>query len=72
VEGETLSCGTGSTAAAILTSLWGLTKPPVVVETTGGIPLTVDWTPKPGGALPTDPRLTGDARVVYRGVIEGE
>jgi diaminopimelate epimerase len=70
VEAETLSCGTGSTAAAILTSLWGLTDPPVVVETTGGIPLTVDFTPPRNGALPADPCLSGEARVVYRGTIE--
>jgi len=70
VEAETLSCGTGSTAAAILTSLWGLTDPPVVVETTGGIPLTIDFTPSENGALPADPRLSGEARVVYRGTIE--
>lgn len=70
VEAETLSCGTGSTAAAIMTSLWGLTEPPVVVETTGGCPLTVSWTPAGDGVLPTDPQLSGDARVVYRGVLE--
>lgn len=69
VEAETLSCGTGSTAAAILTSLWGLTDPPVVVETSGGSPLTVDFTPPSDGALPGDPRLSGDARVVYRGTL---
>ena len=70
VEDETLSCGTGATASAILTHLWGLTDPPVTVRTTGGIPLTVDFTP-PGDptALPSDPRLTGDARVIYRGTL---
>mgnify|MGYP003579211806 CR=1 FL=1 len=71
VEDETLSCGTGATASAILTHLWGLTDPPVTVLTSGGIPLSVDFTPAADGAsLPTDPRLTGDARIVYRGTIE--
>ncbi|MDX1622493.1 MAG: diaminopimelate epimerase [Gemmatimonadota bacterium] len=75
VEDETLSCGTGATAAAILTHLWGMTRPPVTFETTGGIPLTIDFTPpeSPSGdapELPTDPRLTGDARLVYRGTID--
>ncbi|HET6618259.1 MAG TPA: diaminopimelate epimerase [Gemmatimonadota bacterium] len=71
VEDETLSCGTGATASAILTHLWGLTDPPVTVLTSGGIPLSVDFTPAADGAsLPIDPRLTGDARVVYRGTIE--
>lgn len=71
VEDETLSCGTGATASAILTSLWGLTDPPVTVLTSGGIPLTVDFTPSTDPAAPpTDPRLTGDARIIYRGVLE--
>lgn len=68
VEAETLSCGTGSTAAALLTHLWGLTDPPVTVETTGGFPLVIDFTPA-DGKLPTDPRMTGDARLVYRGSL---
>lgn len=71
VEDETLSCGTGATASAILTALWGLTEPPITVQTTGGIPLIVDFTrPADPGALPTDPRLTGDARVIFRGTLD--
>jgi diaminopimelate epimerase len=70
VEDETLSCGTGATASAILTHLWGRTDPPVTVETTGGIPLIVDFTPTEDRAtLPSDPRLTGDARVIYQGTL---
>lgn len=71
VEAETLSCGTGATASSILTHLWGLTDPPIVVETTGGIPLTIDFTPSTDAAAPpADPRLTGDARIVFRGNLE--
>jgi diaminopimelate epimerase len=71
VENETLSCGTGATASAILTALWGLTEPPVTVRTTGGIPLVVDFTrPVDREALPDDPRLTGDARVIFRGILD--
>ena len=71
VEDETLSCGTGATASAILTCLWGLTDPPVTILTSGGIPLVVDFTPPADpGSLPADPTLTGDARIVYRGTIE--
>ncbi|MGH7556267.1 MAG: diaminopimelate epimerase [Gemmatimonadota bacterium] len=71
VEDETLSCGTGATASAILTTLWGLTESPVTVRTTGGIPLIVDFTrPLDPEALPADPRLTGDARVIFRGSLE--
>jgi diaminopimelate epimerase len=71
VEDETLSCGTGATASAILTALWGLTDPPVTVRTTGGIPLIVDFSgTAESEALPADPRLTGDARVVFRGILD--
>lgn len=70
VEAETLSCGTGATASAILTHLWGLTDPPVTVLTSGGMPLVVDFSPgQPGAGPPADPRLTGDARIVYRGTL---
>lgn len=70
VENETLSCGTGATASAILTCLWGLTDPPVTVLTSGGIPLMVDFSPPSDpSSPPSDPQLTGDARIVYRGVI---
>lgn len=71
VEDETLSCGTGATASAILTALWGLTEPPVTVRTTGGIPLVVDFTRRADPeALPGDPRLTGDARLIFRGTLD--
>lgn len=70
VEDETLSCGTGATASAILTWLWGETDPPVTVLTTGGIPLVVDFTPSADrSSPPADPRLVGDARVIYRGAL---
>ena len=71
VEDETLSCGTGATASAILACLWGLADPPVTVLTTGGIPLVVDFTPPEDAASPPgDPTLRGEARIVYRGTIE--
>lgn len=71
VEAETLSCGTGATASAILTAMWGLVDPPVTVITSGGDPLGIDFTlPENRRDPPTDPRLTGRARLVYRGSIE--
>lgn len=71
VEAETLSCGTGATASAILAHLWGLADPPVTVQTTGGIPLAIDFSPAAGpDRPPPDPRLTGEARIVFRGALE--
>lgn len=69
VEAETLSCGTGATASAILTALWGLAEPPVTVLTTGGTPLVVDFTPGAEETPPSDPSLTGRARIVYEGIV---
>lgn len=72
VEAETLSCGTGAVAAAILGSIWGSAEPPVHVETSGGFPLKVDFNAAggEGGVAPFAPHLTGHARVVYSGVLD--
>jgi diaminopimelate epimerase len=58
--GETLSSGTGSSAAAVAACLNGLTGRRVTVETPGGR-LAVNW--REDGEVV----LTGDAAVVYRG-----
>ncbi|MEW6720335.1 MAG: diaminopimelate epimerase [Thermodesulfobacteriota bacterium] len=46
VEGETLACGTGAVASAILASLKGIASPPVTVRTSGGEMLTVHFDAK--------------------------
>jgi diaminopimelate epimerase len=68
VEAETLSCGTGAVAAAILGSLWGSVEPPIRVETSGGFPLEVDFNAAggEGGTTPFAPHLTGHARARRR------
>ena len=43
VEDETLACGTGTVASALLSSYKNLVKPPVKVETRGGEILKVDF-----------------------------
>ena len=45
VEGETLACGTGAVAGAILATVRGLAAPPVSVRTSGGEILTVHFDP---------------------------
>lgn len=67
VEKETLACGTGSTASAIISSLLQYTKPPVRVKTSGGEILNIDFK-KENGRL-SDVRLEGDAHFVYEGKI---
>ncbi|HLL77018.1 MAG TPA: diaminopimelate epimerase [Pyrinomonadaceae bacterium] len=59
--GETLSSGTGSSAAAVAACLNGLTGRAVTVETPGGR-LAVEWRDRDDEVV-----LTGEAEVVYRG-----
>lgn len=64
VEAETLACGSGSVASAILLTTWGETAGAVELETKSGLGLRV--------RLERDtrcwrPSLSGDARVVYTG-----
>lgn len=68
VEAETLACGTGATASALVAGAAGYVKSPVRVKTRGGSDLTVyfDW----DGSQFGDVFLEGDAVFVYQGVIE--
>ncbi|MDP3920911.1 MAG: diaminopimelate epimerase [Candidatus Omnitrophota bacterium] len=67
VEGETLACGTGSTASAIVSTLMGYTKPPVNVKTSGGEILKIDF--QVTGTRVWDVYLEGEAQFVYEGTI---
>jgi len=70
VEDETLACGTGAVASAILSTLLGKAKPPILLHAVGG-DLTVDfkWQNGSRGDLSSisEVSLAGDARVVMRG-----
>ncbi len=68
VEGETLACGTGSVAAALLASEYGAVSSPTRVITRSGESLTI-YFKKEGGAF-TEVFLEGGAVIVYKGVIE--
>lgn len=65
VENETLACGTGSTASAIVSALLGYTKSPVKVKTKGGEILTVGF--KIDGDRISNVTLEGEARTVFEG-----
>ena len=65
VEDETLACGTGAVAAALIAALLGKAGSPVTVHTRGGEVLTVYF--KPQGEAFTQIYLEGDAVVVYQG-----
>lgn len=68
VESETLACGTGATAAALVAGAEGLVDSPVALATRGGNVLTVyfTWDGKQFG----DVYLEGDAVLVYQGILE--
>jgi diaminopimelate epimerase len=63
VEAETLSCGTGGAAAAMLGHLWGLTASPVTVHPPSGCDLRVAFDRTDAGFARLE--LEGDARIVF-------
>ncbi len=62
--GETLACGSGACAIAVVAKLKGLSNNPVDVTVPGGT-LTVDW----NGA--GEVLLSGPAELVFHGIWEG-
>lgn len=70
VEGETLACGSGVVAAAVVAVLQGRVFPPVACETKSGVSFTVAFTSSGGGIA--DATLTGDAREVFVGELNEE
>ncbi len=67
VEDETLACGTGSVAAALVSALTGRISSPVQIETKGGEMLEVSFEIKNG--KPTKVFLHGNADYVYEGKL---
>lgn len=66
VEGETLACGTGAVASAILIVSWGLDRGPVRLTTRSGRALTVTLRRHGDRWLPS---LRGEGRIVFRGIL---
>jgi diaminopimelate epimerase len=67
VEDETLACGTGAVASAVVATGLGLVAPPVTVVTSSGLPLRVEFAWDGGRAR--DVTLAGQARIVATGEI---
>jgi len=68
VEGETLACGTGVCAAALVHALDAGVSSPVHVKVRGGDTLRVDFKRSSGGGM-EGVRLTGPADFVFEGTI---
>ena len=66
VEGETLACGTGAIATAVLLQTWGLSGLESTLATSSGRLATVQLAREDVAWRPT---LRGEGRVVYRGEL---
>jgi diaminopimelate epimerase len=64
VEGETLACGSGAVASAILLTAWGEIEGPVALRTRSGRTLTVRLGRADGQWLAS---LSGEGRIVFTG-----
>ena len=77
VEGETLACGTGAVASAILCAIHGKVIPPVSVITTGGEELRIHFTLRQAENAATlaaisDVYLEGPAQTIYEGQLHAD
>jgi diaminopimelate epimerase len=70
VEGETMACGTGVTAAALVMAGLEKTAPPVTVVPLSGESLTVGFTRS--GETFSDVVIDGPARVLFTGEVDPE
>lgn len=67
VEGETLACGTGAVACAVMLRAWGESGDRTKIRTRSGRLLEVTLTER--GAGVTVPSLSGEGRIVFDGAL---
>ena len=70
VEAETLACGSGSIAAALIAALVHKVESPVTVVPKSGLPLIVTF--RRDGERFTVVTLTGEARAIYDGLMRSD
>jgi diaminopimelate epimerase len=71
VEDETLACGTGAAASAIIAALLGQAAPPVEIITSGGDRLSISFAAEDNGKVHSV-HLKGPARMIYAGELTAE
>jgi diaminopimelate epimerase len=71
VEDETMACGTGAVAAAIMAAMQKGVSSPVQVTTSGGEKLTITFDIKQGPVV-ENVFLQGPARIIYTGNLTAE
>ena len=71
VEDETMACGTGAVAAALIAAVKGMVSSPVAITTSGGDRLTILFDLHEGPAA-ANVFLKGPAHVVYAGELNAE
>ncbi|MDD5760253.1 MAG: diaminopimelate epimerase [Desulfobulbaceae bacterium] len=71
VEGETMACGTGAVASALIAAKLGLVKSPVQVTTSGGEKLVIHLESQGSGVI-SDVYLEGPAKIIYDGQLQAE
>lgn len=81
VEAETLSCGTGATAIALIAARLGLARPPVTIQASGGGKLTIAFDETPTGKTPAgktsgrsfhNVRTTVEVERIAEGVLDAD
>ena len=71
VEDETLACGTGAVATALVAAMLNQAKSPVEIITSGGDRLTITFDLEDGVSV-ENVFLKGPAHVIYRGELNAE
>jgi diaminopimelate epimerase len=71
VEDETMACGTGVVAGALIAAAKGMADSPVAMVTSGGIALTVQFTGSKGETV-DQVLLKGPAHLIYKGELTAE
>lgn len=71
VEAETLSCGTGATAIALVAARLGLAKPPTTIRASGGGVLRIEFDESPAAPL-RNVRTTVEVERIAEGTIDAD